>query len=756
MARHPRIGVAAVLPGHLQGGVAEHEIGVPVELAGGFEFDALGFDVHARVVVAARAGVEAGIGAQVLLLGVEPGQRGQQALVEPVGLDAHLVVRALGRVQVDVVDVVLVLRLVDVRVADVAEHMVGEVVGEAAVGADVALGLVEEHAGVHPVTVELGVVEADHGLEPVGQRQPGHAEGALEPLVQRAVDGAGAPLRLGDRVAGIRERRQRAEGRIGGGHRVVPEGVFALGDAHAQHYLLVAAEQLEIAVDRGLAQIGGGDVAALVGPAVQAEAGGRVDAGEGIGEEQLVVVPDLVVVVGKLELPVVRELVAVFGERVLGGGVPVRPVLRGRGAARPLGLAAVVVIEGQRAPHVAVGPGPLVRVAEGQRAVLADLAVDHAVEEVALVVEAAQVRIAVLVHGDHAPGPGAVLGERRRIVRLDAPGAPRTVADADFALLRVGRALAHVVDGAGGVAHAGQQAVGAADHFDLVVAVGVRRAGGDAPVVGQADAVDLGVLDLEAAREVVGAVGLPLLDLDAGGQAQRIVDTVGAELLHLLAAHHADRLRRVLDVQVEVGGAVADALGALGDDPHRAQLGGRLLVGGLVRGRGLAGGLGMDLRGEQQRGGEHGNTRGAQGMRAAESIGHEGFPVVTDGASSRRRPVWRIVNANHSHKQWRQGWRGDSYRPVAPCPTWTALRPSGAWRQAAAAVHAQVPRPAAPGGNAGPARPAVPRPRTAWAPPVFVSRPWHGRAPPRRFACAPGMRQTAHPPTAPGLSWMPT
>src|SRR5690606_17176137 len=125
--------------------------------------------------------------------------------------------------------------------------------------------------------------------------------------------------------------------------------------------------------------------------------------------------------------------------------------------------------------------------------------------------------------GHHAAGPGAVCRKRGGIVDFGAQGVPRAHLEAGHALRLVGRALAHVVDGAGGVAHAGEQAVGAADHFDLVVAEGVHRAGGDAPAVGHADAVDLGVEDVEAARAEGGAVGLPLVDLHAGGQAQGVV-----------------------------------------------------------------------------------------------------------------------------------------------------------------------------------------------------------------------------------------
>src|SRR5690606_23092315 len=146
-------------------------------------------------------------------------------------------------------------------------------------------------------------------------------------------------------------------------------------------------------------------------------------------------------------------------------------------------------------PHDPVAVGLLPGIAERQGAVVANLAVDHAVEEVAAVFVRAQPGFAVLVRGDHATGPAAVVGERGGVVELGALRAPRAVAQAERALPLVGRALAHVVDGAGRVAHAGEQAVGAADHFHLLVAEGIGRTRGHAPAVGHADAVDLGVED---------------------------------------------------------------------------------------------------------------------------------------------------------------------------------------------------------------------------------------------------------------------
>ncbi len=613
-ARYPAIGVVAILAGQLQRGGTEHQIHVLADPAGGLELDAAGFHVHAGVVELAVV-VVAGTGGQVVLLGLEHRQRGQQSLVQPVGLHADLVVGALGRVEIALVLVGLALRLVDVRIADIAQHMRVEIEGEAGVGAGVAFGLVEHHAVVHAIAMVLRVVRAHDGLQAVGQRQPGGAEGALQALVQGAVERSAAPLRLGDDVAAPRKT----------GHLDVTEQIavidrvgvlvaagLALGPADAEHHFLIAPAHLEMAVGGQRAQVRGHLVLAAPRIAVQAQVGARFQPGAGVvgGVEQLVVVLHLAIVVGRLQLPVRAQLVGVFGERVLLGGVPVGPVLGGGGAAIPLGLRAVAVHEGQRAPHVAVGLALLPGIAEGERAVLTDLAIDDAVQEITLVLLGAQPGVSLFMRGDNAPCPAAIGGERRRVIGFGAHRGPGTVAQSERALALVGGALAHVVDGAGGIAHAGQQAIGAADDFQLLVAERVHGTGDDAPVVGQADAIDLRVGDVEAARGEGGPVGFPLVHLDAGGQAQRFIEAVGAELAHLGGVHDADGLRRVLDVQVQVGGAVAHAVGALRDHQHGVQIG-----GGVAGDRRDGGGfLGRSQGGRRQRG-------QGQANRRAEAVG---------------------------------------------------------------------------------------------------------------------------------------
>ena len=96
-----------------------------------------------------------------------------------------------------------------------------------------------------------------------------------------------------------------------------------------------------------------------------------------------------------------------------------------------------------------------------------------------------------------------------------------------------------------------------------------------------ADAVDLRVGDVKAARGERGAVGLPLVDDDAGAQAQRFVEIAGAEIAHLLGGHDADGLRRFLDVQIQPGRPAAHPVLALLDNRHLLQrrLDGRTRLG---------------------------------------------------------------------------------------------------------------------------------------------------------------------------------
>lgn len=81
--------------------------------------------------------------------------------------------------------------------------------------------------------------------------------------------------------------------------------------------------------------------------------------------------------------------------------------------------------------------------------------------------------VAAFEGGDSAGAQGAFRVERAEDVRLAAIAVPRSGADRGIALQFAGRALEHEVDRRGRVAHALQQAAGAAHDFDTVERCGV-------------------------------------------------------------------------------------------------------------------------------------------------------------------------------------------------------------------------------------------------------------------------------------------
>lgn len=122
---------------------------------------------------------------------------------------------------------------------------------------------------------------------------------------------------------------------------------------------------------------------------------------------------------------------------------------------------------------------------------------------------------------------------------------------------RAARALAHQVDGGGGIAGAAQQSVRAAHDADAVVEIHVDRAAAAAVERGPADdrqAIDLVVGDVESAGPVGGAPAVVQLDeSDARGAAQDVADGLHALVVHLLAGHHRHGLGRFLWTQCQAG-----------------------------------------------------------------------------------------------------------------------------------------------------------------------------------------------------------
>jgi hypothetical protein len=241
--------------------------------------------------------------------------------------------------------------------------------------------------------------------------------------------------------------------------------------------------------------------------------------------------------------------------------------------------------------------------------------------------------------GDHdAAGPGTVLGEDLVVVERQAAEVVGAGGGDDLATVPVGRPLAHVVDGARGVADAGEQPVRAADQLDALEQEGVLLADDGAPVVCHAQPVDLREHHVEATRVEGGTVGLVLLDVDAGAVAQRVVRARDAEVVQLLLVEGADGLRRVLDLQRQVGRAFRDTLLPLRRDDHLVEHGGRgrrrLRRGGL-RGRRLGR---LRLGAGLAQGGDRSERDGGQHQGAGLHL-HGRFSKVESDGAGRGGPV---------------------------------------------------------------------------------------------------------------------
>src|SRR5690606_33688404 len=195
--------------------------------------------------------------------------------------------------------------------------------------------------------------------------------------------------------------------------------------------------------------------------------------------------------------------------------IPERPVGGGAGRFVVMRARAVAVIQRQRAPQRAVRARALLGDAERQQRAFADVGFDDAVIDGAVL--AVVVEVGVLALLGYHQAPAQVAGNGAADIGVDAVQIPRTGAGLEARLRLRGRPLAHEVHGRGRVAVAGGKTGGAAHDFDAVIGGGVDIAVDEAVFERDADAVDLEVGDVETACGVVGAVGLGLIDADAGG-----------------------------------------------------------------------------------------------------------------------------------------------------------------------------------------------------------------------------------------------
>ncbi|MNO81174.1 hypothetical protein D3C76_724050 [compost metagenome] len=191
------------------------------------------------------------------------------------------------------------------------------------------------------------------------------------------------------------------------------------------------------------------------------------------------------------------------------------------------------------------------------------------------------IAVVLLVGGDGATAQLAAFDQRTGDVHFGAVQVPGTQAAADVALELVGGPLAHQVDGAGRVAGAGEQAAGAAQHFDAIVDRRVREAlrrGGGAGHQGGGDTVELKAVDGVAARPDVHPLAVEALHGKPRGLFEHRGDVVQALVFDALAGDHADRLRRLAQRQVQPGrgGGAGDGvgIGAFADHPGGAAVDG--------------------------------------------------------------------------------------------------------------------------------------------------------------------------------------
>ncbi len=332
-----------------------------------------------------------------------------------------------------------------------------------------------------------------------------------------------------------------------------------------------------------------------------------------------------------------------LGDPVIGEGV----LQRGEAGASVLTPAAPACAVVERARHLvevalavqqrnATPAGPfriavLVIGTDSQQGALADVGLENAVEDFIAALVVVGIGMLVLVGAHDAAAHAATFSERPADIDLGAIAVPRAHAQRGAASQLAGRLLAHQVDGRARIAHAGQQAGGALEHFDAVIDghVAERVAGRVGRIARHRDAVVLEVLYRKAARVVLGALAVIGDDAHAGRDLHDVIDAVEAEVVHFLTGDHADRLRRLARTEHQAGGG-GDRAGrvritALGD--------GAELVGGDLHGlQGLCAVLGRCLA-RRHLFGLHGRRGQGQAQHAAHCLHQRGDRGISTTAT---------------------------------------------------------------------------------------------------------------------------
>jgi len=159
--------------------------------------------------------------------------------------------------------------------------------------------------------------------------------------------------------------------------------------------------------------------------------------------------------------------------------------------------------------------------------------------------------MAVLAGHDDAPADAAIGIERRTDVAFQPDLAPGTQRQAGRGGELLAGTLVQHVDGGRRVAIAADQARGAAHDFDAVVDGRVEQRIG-ARIDGHA--IDLVIADGKAARRKVRAFAVVFLHRHARRLHQHLGQAVQAHVVHALARHDRDRLRRFANRQAHARG----------------------------------------------------------------------------------------------------------------------------------------------------------------------------------------------------------
>ena len=539
--------------GDVHVGVAAADLQARRQFAGCLKLDPVALVGHAVVQVAAQRRVEAGIGGDVVLFGVEHRRADIQFVVQQMALDACFVTLAFQRVDHFALGVEVVLGIEYLGVAGIQRVLRSQVVDHARIRRDLA---VDAHIPGRAVVLAVAV-SAEHAcpgdqVQIVGQAKAcTGVDTFLAVGVVRSISGVGDVVGgLGDDpVEGILQRD------VGVVRRCAIQR--SLLGARASH---VGAEgQLVFTTAKG-ERAAEGDVA-IQFPGLVLVVGGK--AGETGGRAAVAVHVEHVGVFavlhggqGQCRLPVIGETVLPLGKGAGGVHVPVHPRLgdAGAGAAVVQRLAAGIG-QRQRAPAGAVGIGLLVFDAQSQGVVVSQVEGQQAAENILLPRVAVQVGIAHLVGVNHPSAHIPRVGQRPGDIEVDAAFVPGTGTDTDLGFGVIGGAFAHKVDRGRGVAAAGHQAVGTVQNVHLLIRRRVDIAHQQPAVQWHPHAVVLEVGDVETAGCEVSTIGLDLLHVDPRSTVQHVADTVEFEVIQLLALDAGHALWSLPCGQVQPRGA---------------------------------------------------------------------------------------------------------------------------------------------------------------------------------------------------------